>query len=98
MHSNMMHTVRLLTVSRSIITWGEGGLPVEVCLDWGLAGWHVPERGGLPGIGSSWRGVCMKGRLPPPPEDGRPGMNRMTNTCKNITFPILRMRAVINVH
>ena len=33
-------------------------------------------------------GGCLLGRSPPPP------VNRMTDRCKNITFPQLRLRAV----
>ena len=30
-----------------------------------------------------------------PPGAGTPSVNRITGTCKNITFPQLRLRAVI---
>ena len=41
----------------------------------------------------SSRGVCVQGGVHPLPAE-----NRMTDRCKNITFPQLRLRAVKTVH
>ena len=56
---------------------------------------------------SSWKrtgrwliisGVCVEGLLPGwvdlPRADPLPHVNRMTDACENITFPILRIRSV----
>ena len=54
--------------------------------------WPSPGQGCLPG-GCLPRGVCLAGCLP-----GRvytSDVNRMTDRCKNITFPQLRLRTVI---
>ena len=78
MHSSRMHTVRLLTVSRSI--WGGGSLPRGV---------SVQERGCLLSQGGGVYPSMPWGRHPSLPVD------RMTDRCKNITLPKLRLRAVI---
>ena len=53
----------------------------------GVSTSHPPRGADPPGAGT-----------PPsrPPRPGTPPVNRITNTCKNITFPQLRLQAVIN--
>ena len=66
------------------VCWGRGCLPAKGRL----------PRGWL-SRGVSARGVCVsKHALSQTPH---PPVNRMTDRCKNITFPQLRLRAVINV-
>ena len=89
MHSSRMHTARLLPVSPSMHC--SGGLPLVpggVCL-WSLGGclplvpWGVPASGPggclplVPGDGGAHSSMHW-GRHPP--------VDRMTDTCKNITF------------
>ena len=63
MHSNRMHTARLLTISRSIH------------IEWGLL---------------TYRPVHLRHGIV-----GRQTPRKQTDACENITFPKLRLRAVI---
>ena len=85
-HSSKMHTARLLPVSPSMHCSGGWGVPGPrgVCL--------VP--GGVPGPGQcAWSrgGVCLVpgGTCP----GTAPPVNRITDRCKNITLPQIRLRA-----
>ena len=88
MHSSRMRTGRSLTVCCSLLS-GRG----DVCLvPGGVSAWSW---GGLPGPGgvSAWSGgwVCLvPGGLP---ED--PPMDRITDTCKNITLATTSLQLVI---
>ena len=90
MNSSRMRTARLLAVSRSIpcIFGGGSASGPGVCIGGpALGGLHPggSASGGLnPGV------VCIHGGVQTPPP-----VNRMTDRCKNITFPQLRLRAVI---
>ena len=76
---------------RTIRFCGYWGYDVTICLGPCLmllsVLFHVPSRG----CGPSGSGTWGEGSGPAPHE------NTMTDTCKNITFPQLRLRAVINV-
>ena len=82
LHSSRMHTARALTISPSLLCAGGvylvlGGVP-------GPGG--VPGLGGVPGPRGTWLvpgGGGVPGQVLPPPVD------RITDTCKNITLPQL---------
>ena len=96
MHSSRMRTSRSLTVCCSFLqgrvsAWSRGGSPWRgggVCLV--LGGFSLPG-------GSAWsRGV--RGVLPARgacPETPLPPVNRITDTCKNITLSTTSLRPVI---
>ena len=76
-----MHSSRMRTVCSSSRLFGVGVCPERgVCLG-------VSSRGCLP-IGGCVYSSMHWGRHPPP-------VDRMTDRCKNITFPQLRLRTVI---
>ena len=83
MHSSRMRTGRSLTVCCSVLPGG--GLP-------GPEGGVLLGPGGVllgPGGGSAW----SRGGSPETPP-----VNRITDTCKNITLATISLRPVINVH
>ena len=88
MHSSRMRTGRSLTVCCSLLPGG-GGLP-------GPGGGVCLCRGGSPCRGvSAWSGgsPCpggVSGQAPSPP------VNRITDTCKNITLATTSLRPVIS--
>ena len=94
MHSSRMHTAQLLTypvVSISRVVCLYRGLPIEVARSTSLYGGEgvclYIYRGE-----SAYRGVCLPHAIL-----GRqtPLMNRTTDKCKNVSFPQLRLRALI---
>ena len=102
MHSSRMHTGRSLTVWCSPLP-RVGGLDMGGgrCLPgpggWGLPGLggFLPARGCLPGPGgfSLPGGVCLvRGACPE-----NPPVDRITDTCKNITLATTSLRPVIRV-
>ena len=94
MHSSRMHTSCSLTVCCSVLPGG------GVCLVRGVPGGSAWSWGGLPGPGGVLlgpRGLSLvPGGLPGPggsPEI--PPVNRITDTCKNITLATTSLRPVI---
>ena len=101
MHSSRMRTVRLLTVSQHALPGGvpAGGvnLPSGGCTCLGVGGvpawgWGVYLPGGVPAWGVYLPGVCVYLPGGCVPAQGVPAqvllpVNRMTDRCKNITFP-----------
>ena len=75
---------------------------------WGVPGLGGVVQGGLlpgvPGLGGSapgggaWSGGCLFGRGGgiPACTEADPPVNTITDACKNITLPQLRLRAVMN--
>ena len=88
MHSSRMRTVR--SCSR-LLGGGRWCLPVGMCLPWGVCPGEV-SAWGVSAQGMSAWGVCIPacigGRHPQP-------VDRMTDTCKNITFLELCLRTVM---
>ena len=90
MHSSRMRTGRSLTVCCSLLPGG-GGSPCQVL---GGSAW---SRGG-----PAWSGGCLPGpggggfSLPGPGgvSGQPPPVNRITHTCKNITFATTSLRPV----
>ena len=70
LHSSRMHTTRSLTVS-----------PSMHCSQGGVCSW-----GGAWSGGSVPRGLCSWGNGIPACTEADPPVDRMTDTCKNITF------------
>ena len=104
MHSSRMRTGRSLTVCCSLLHAGGGGVSLVqggVCLVGGGSPW---SRGGLPGLGGVCLvpgGVCLvRGvsawSLVGLPGDPLPPVDRITDTCKNITLATTSLRPVIN--
>ena len=104
MHSSRMRTGRSLTVCQSLLrgsVWS-GGVSARGCLLWGVSarGGLVPggsALGGVSGPGGCllWGvggGVWSQGGvgIPACTEADTPPVNRMTDTCKNITLAQLR--------
>ena len=79
LHSSRMYTARLLAVSPSMHCAG-----------------GVPAPGGVPALGGCLLGGCLVGGcgIPACTEADPPSLNRITHSCKNITFPQLRLRVV----
>ena len=88
-----IHTAHLLTVSIVSLNGGGGG----VCLTWrgsawrGIVGRQPPQKAdldeGLPYLAGVYMEGGIVGSQTPSPCD-------QTNTCENITFPLLGMRAL----
>ena len=110
MHSSRMRTGRSLTVCRSLLPGGGGGMHASwgVCMLWG--GLHVSGR-----VHASWGGACFLGGCMLPGGCVLPGgcmlprgvvsqhalrqtppVNRMTDRCKNTTLATTSLRPVIN--
>ena len=106
MHSSRMRTGRSLTVCCSLLPGG-GGLP-------GLGGGSAWSRGSAWSGGSAWSwGVCLVRRCLPGQRGvclvwgvsawfwgvlRRPPVDRITDTCKNITLATTSLRPVINTN
>ena len=69
--------------------WGRVSAQRDICL-----GVCMPGEVGL--VGCLSRGVSARGCVYPSMQWGRhpPAVNRMTDRCKSITFPQLRLRAI----
>ena len=108
MHSSRMRTGRSLTVCCSLLpgggggspcggpAWSGGGSPCQrgVCLVWGGSpcwGGSAWSGGGLPAPGGG--GFSLPGG----PARRTPPVDRITETCKNITLAITSLRPVITV-
>ena len=103
-----MHSSRMPTAHSSSCQ-GEGGSPPGPPLEQAPPGSRPPRAGTPrdqtppwsrhpPGPDTLWSRHSPGAGTPPeqaPPRDQTPPVNRIKDTCKNITFPQLRLRAVI---
>ena len=77
-----------------------GGVCPGGFLPRGVSAWVVSQESVCPGGVSAWGvshsgGVCLRGVVSEHALRQTPPVNRMTDRCKNITFPQLRLRTVI---
>ena len=78
-------------LTRGVFAWGGGCLPLGVCPEGGIClGGVCP---GYVCLGGVCLRVCVPGGC-----KLSPSAKRMTNRCKNITFPQLRLRMVITFY